>query len=110
MRGSILAVTTLLSFLAWVALADRLSGDDPLQPPCRLTIELVDSVTRKPLPGLVQIHDAAGKRLPLDELLPRGFGLEPGPAIHDWSVLPGKAMVQVPQAKLKLLAFSGLET
>lgn len=110
MRVSILAVPTGLLLLAWVALTDRLSGDDPPQPQCRLTIELVDSVSGKPLPGLAQIHDAAGKRLPLDELLSRGFGLEPGPAIHDWSVLPSKATVQVPQTKLKLLAFSGLET
>lgn len=110
MKMSILPVTTLLLFLAWFALAFPNSGDNNAQDSCNLSIELVDSVSGNVLPGLVQIRDSAGKRLPLDELLSRGFGLEPGPAIHDWSVVPGKATVRVPQAKLTLVAFSGLET
>jgi hypothetical protein len=110
-RGLAMLVTgSLLGCLALTALAAALSGDDPPPPPCRLTIELVDSVTGKPLAGLVQIRDAAGKLMPLDELLARGFGLEPGPAIHDWSVVPQRTIVRVPQAKLKLMAFAGLET
>lgn len=86
-------------------------GDADRQPAtCELSIELVDEASGKTLPGLVQVRDADGGRVPLHGLLSRGFGLEPGPAIHDWSVLTRRTTVTVPQGHLLLKAFSGLET
>ena len=42
--------------------------------------------------------------------MPRGLGLAPGPGIHEWFTLNGRSTVRVPQGKLTLRAFSGLET
>src|SRR5262245_30527011 len=71
---------------------------------CTLAIELADAATGDLLSGVVNIRDAAGKRVPLSELLPRGLGVEPEFTIHDWYVLPAPAKVAVPRAKLKIKA------
>lgn len=77
---------------------------------CALTVEIVDAATGLPLPGIVSVRNAAGQRVPLYELLPRGLGVPEEFAIHDWHVLPGAAKVSVPQEVLKVRAFHGLET
>jgi hypothetical protein len=55
---------------------------------CSLALELVDVKTGQSLPGIVQIHDAAGKGIELPELVNRGQGIEqPGP-IHAGGFCP----------------------
>lgn len=86
------------------------ASGEPAPPDCSLTLQLTDGAGGPALAGLVQLRDQAGQLVPLPDLLARGFGLEAGPAIHDWWVLPGAATVQVPAGKLTLRAFAGLET
>ena len=99
--------TITLSLLALTLLA--ICGAEPAEK-CQLTIELLDAQTGKPLPGLVQIRRADGSLLRPAELLSRGYGLEAGPPIHDWQVLPRSTRVVVPRELLTLRAFAGLET
>ena len=77
---------------------------------CSLRIELVDAKTKKAIPGLIQIRDREGKRLHAEALLDRGLGLPANVSIHDWTVLPRPTVVKLPQRKLTVRAFSGLET
>ncbi len=79
-------------------------------PHCRLTLELIDARTAETLPGLVQIHTSDGTPVRLEELLNRGQGLADNAPISRWWVLPGRSTVEVPAERLKLKAFSGLET
>jgi len=77
---------------------------------CRLTLSLVDRDTKEPVPGIVQVRDAAGDILPLAELVSRGQGVEQAGPIHDWWALPHAIEVEVPAAALEIRALSGLET
>ncbi len=77
---------------------------------CQLTIELTDADTGQSAPGVVSLHDAAGRRLFLKGPVARGAGVDERLAIHDWFVLVKPTKVEVPQARLTLKAFSGLET
>lgn len=82
----------------------------PEKTDCQLRVELVDAQTGKPIAGLIQIEDAQGERLQLDELLSRGLGLPAKSPIQDWSVLTEPASLVVPREKIRVRAFSGLET
>jgi hypothetical protein len=93
---------------ASLALAAMLLVDD--RSSCRLTLELVDSQTGQTLPGLVQLTTGDGQSVPLKELINRGQGLAANAPISRWWVLPGRSSVEVPAERLKLAAFSGLET
>jgi hypothetical protein len=77
---------------------------------CSLTLELVDAESGRAVSGLVQLLDHEDQRVELAELLDRGLGLPDNQPIHDWFVLPGTTVVKVPQGKLTLRGFSGLET
>lgn len=77
---------------------------------CRLTLELVDSKTGESLPGVVQLRTSDGQAVPLKELINRGQGLSEKAPISRWWVLPARTTVEVPADRLKLTAFSGLET
>lgn len=77
---------------------------------CELRIHLIDAESGLPIAGLVNITDSQGQRIKVPELLPRGLGLPADQAIHDWSVITEPTLVSVPQSKLKIKAFSGLET
>jgi hypothetical protein len=77
---------------------------------CALTIELLDGATGGSLPGLIRIEDPRGATVPLEGLLSRGDGLDPALPIHRWSVLPGRATIRVPRAKLVVSAVHGLDT
>src|SRR5262245_35857969 len=83
-----------------------------LDPRAKLQLNLVAGVTGKSLPGLVQILDRSGRPVPLEGLLPRGFGLSnPARWIHsNWSVLPGRTTLRLPREKLTIEAFQGIET
>jgi hypothetical protein len=83
----------------------------PAPQACKLTIELTDADTGQTVPGVVRMLTTTGQPVELAGLLPRGLGVNAGQAaIHRWSVLPGKATVEVPAGKLKVEAFRGLET
>jgi len=77
---------------------------------CRLTLNLVDAATKEPLPGLVRITTADGNVQALEGLFNRGTGLRQSHASRDWSVVLESATVSVPRERLKVEAFSGLET
>jgi hypothetical protein len=83
---------------------------NPPQSHCLLRIELVDAQTGEPLAGLVKVTNAQGQRLELKELLPRGLGLPAESPIQDWSVLTKPTAVKLPPERVRITAFSGLET
>jgi hypothetical protein len=74
-----------------------------------LTIELVDEAG-KPLWGVAAVVGPQGKALELPSLQARGMGLPVDKAISRWHVVPERATVRVPRAKLVVEAFRGLET
>jgi hypothetical protein len=78
---------------------------------CRLTITLVDSQTQKPIPGVVRCFPRdGGQAIPVTNLLARGQGLNDKSSIQDWYVVPSTTEVLLPRERLRLEAFSGLET
>ncbi|MCA9071467.1 MAG: hypothetical protein KDA84_21215 [Planctomycetaceae bacterium] len=82
----------------------------PEKTDCQLRVELVDAQTGKPIAGLIQILNAQGKRVELDELMSRGLGLPANSTIQEWSILTQPTTMTVPQEPLRIRAFSGLET
>lgn len=85
-------------------------GRPPADRPCTLQIQLVDAGTETPIPGLLEMLDAAGSRVPVGELLDRGLGVESEYSIHRWSVLPGPTRLQLARGVYTVNALSGLET
>ena len=79
-------------------------------PTCALSLELVDAQTGEPLPGIVQLRDAEGRGVQIEELVNRGQGIRGQKPIHDWWVLPRRTTIHVPAAPLTVHAISGLET
>lgn len=77
---------------------------------CRLRIRLVDASNGSEIPGLIRIEDSDGQQIQIPKLLDRGQGLGKSLRIHNWSVLPKAQEIVVPQQKVKISAFSGLET
>ncbi len=77
---------------------------------CRLRVRCVDSRTGENVPGLISVRNSDGERIAIAELLDRGQGLKQSLPIHEWSVLPESKEILVPQGKLHLRAFSGIET
>jgi hypothetical protein len=59
-----------------LVLGIALLAEGRLNDDCALTLQLTDSETGRPLPGLVRITDADGKSIKIAELLPRD--LTPG--------------------------------
>jgi hypothetical protein len=78
---------------------------------CRVIITLVDSQTKKSIPGVIRCfpQDSA-QAIPIPNLLSRGQGLNDKTAIQDWYVLSSPTEVLLPRQPLRLEAFSGLET
>ncbi len=77
---------------------------------CRLTLNLVDSETKRPLSGLVRLKTSQGDVLPLEGLLNRGTGLRRSHRARQWHVVIDSATVCVPRKQLTIEALSGLET
>ncbi len=77
---------------------------------CRLTLNLIDAATKESLPGLVRITTSEGHIVPLEGLFNRGTGLRQQHPSRDWYVLLKSNTVSVPRSRLKIEAFSGLET
>jgi hypothetical protein len=105
MRIATFTVTALSMLAALVV------SSNPAPSVCKLTIELTDADTGRTVPGVVRVSTAGGEAVELAGLLPRGLGVGAAQeAIHAWSVLPGKAVVEVPAEKVNVSAFRGLET
>jgi hypothetical protein len=78
---------------------------------CRVTMSLVDSQTKKSVPGVIRCFPQDGNQAILvPNLLARGQGLNDKTAIQDWYVLSSPTEVLLPRQPLRLEAFSGLET
>ena len=77
---------------------------------CRLTLTLADAVTGARLSGLVRVSNPEGNVLQLPGLFNRGTGLPQSHATRQWHVVLESATVTVPQQRLVIEAFSGLET
>jgi hypothetical protein len=75
-----------------------------------LALELIDPITNTSVPGLIRIRDSEGKTVDLPTLLARGFGLTAGHEANEWSVLPGRSVLELPRETLMIEAFRGLET
>ena len=99
------ALVSVLVMLAVLAAA----GSKPTES-CRVTLQLVDAETGETKAGVIQILTSDGERIPLPELFKRGTGLDDSLSIHEWSVVPGKSIINVPAQKLTIDALSGLET
>lgn len=104
-ENTLAANTHSLDSLAATALEESARG-----PRCRLTLNLVDAHTKKPLSGLVRITDTDGKVLALEGLVNRGTGLRQSHPSREWSALLNSATLSVPQVHLTIEALSGLET
>ncbi|MCH7728039.1 MAG: CehA/McbA family metallohydrolase [Planctomycetes bacterium] len=73
----------------------------PKSPHCHLTIEIVDAETKAPLPGLLRVTDTAtNTRVKFAGLIARD---------NQWHTMPSRAVVDVPQSKLRIEALHGLE-
>jgi len=69
---------------------------------CRLTIELRDEKTSRPLAGLVRVTNlATGKAISFSEEIHRD---------KNWFAISPPAILSVPQTKIQVEAFHGLET
>lgn len=77
---------------------------------CQATLQLVDADSGEPLSGVIQIRNQSGDLLPIPELFKRGTGLKDDLPIHNWSVLPDSATVELPAQQLTIDVVSGLET
>ena len=72
------------------------------QPTCQLTIDLVDGQTKESIAGLVRIINLdSGKALKLSGQFHRNL---------NWYALAKKTTLTVPQTKLRIEAFAGIET
>lgn len=80
------------------------------EPSCRLTLEVVDSRTQRPVSGLLRVLRADGVALALDGLYNRGLSLEVNALMRGWHVIHGRASISVPRERLVVESFSGLET
>ncbi len=77
---------------------------------CRLTLNLIDAATKESLPGLVRIMTSDGRIEALEGLFNRGTGLRQRHPSRDWYVILKSTTVSVPRERLRIEAFSGLET
>ena len=80
---------------------------------CRLRIELLDAETRQPVPGVIRISPVdGGDPVRIAEWMSRAEGLkgEEARSTEPWYVLPGPGEVSLSPARLKIDAFSGLES
>ncbi len=69
---------------------------------CQLTLELFEGETKKPLAGMVRITNLeSGKAVKLAGQIHRAL---------NWYALPAQTTLTVPQTKLKIEAFHGIET
>jgi len=82
----------------------------PADENCQVTITLTDAQTGRAIPGLIRIQSAAGEAVLTPELLSRGLGLQDEKPIGNWSALVKPSTLSLPKQKLKISAFSGLET
>jgi hypothetical protein len=102
-EGKVLAKVRSLRAVA--SPASRAAADS-----CQLSIRLVDSDTRKPLPGLVRVTHSDGVAVPLAGLVSRGIKLRNNHPAKDWFSLNDATAIPVPQSRLTIEAFSGLNT
>ena len=92
--------------LVALAKADSLAEDPQeataARPTCRLTIDLLDADTQRPLAGMVRVTRLDnGKAVKLIHEIHRAL---------NWYALPARTTVMAPRTKLKIEAFHGLET
>src|SRR4051794_37985192 len=107
MRSAFLALVC----FAVLGLSAYLAGK-PSDEPVKLRVRLVDADTGKDVAGIVRVF-AQGKDEPvaLPGLFDRLRGLKPAKSARGWHVVPAKgAQTTLPRAKLRVEAFSGLET
>lgn len=100
-------------FLVWTcvaACAVTLMAANAQNDTCALTVKLVDAESGRALPGLIRIIDASGSVVSLPQLLARATGLSVDSTRGNWSVVVEPVTLAVPQGKLKIESYSGLET
>lgn len=102
-RSALLCVLLMAGVLA--AAANRAPDTSSLQ------MQIVDAETGEAMFGVIRISGPDGKRIPLPQLQSRGQGINDDTLpIHEWSVVPWEATVNLPPTKVTIEAFSGLET
>ncbi|MCP4613829.1 MAG: CehA/McbA family metallohydrolase [Planctomycetes bacterium] len=77
---------------------------------CQLTLNLIDATTKESLPGLLRITMSDGHTVAIEDLFDRGTGLRKQHPTRDWHVILKSTTISVPRERLKIEAFSGLET
>ena len=78
---------------------------------CRLKITLIDSQTKRPIPGVIRCFPENGNQaIPVAGLLARGQGLNDKSTIQDWYVMREATEILLPRQPLRLEAFAGVES
>jgi hypothetical protein len=95
-----------------VALCLYLQASSKADATVKLRVRLVDADTGKDVPGIVRaFRIGEDKPLPLPGLYDRLKGLKREPAMSGWCVVPAAGgATELPRAKVRLEAVSGLET
>jgi hypothetical protein len=80
----------------------------------RVTVRLVDETTGKPVHGLLRVSTQDGQRIELAGLLSRAAGLSPRSVgdvsyahMDSWALLPGEAILVLPQESVRVEFLSG---
>lgn len=94
--------TRRVSLAKATALAETPVQNDPAQAVCQMTIHLMDAVTKNPLGGIVRITNLeTGKFIKLTNEIHREL---------NWYAVANRTTVPVPQTKLKIEVFHGIES
>jgi hypothetical protein len=107
MRSACLSIAC-VGFLAAIAYL----GAEPRAEEVKVRLRLTDAETGQGVGGIVRIFTAGSDQpLPLAGLLDRLRGIEKSETVAGWRVVPANgAEITLPRAKVRLEAFSGLET
>lgn len=91
-------------------LRDAAQATPSATPTCRLSLELIDAETHKPMPGLLRVTRADRSLVLLPGLVNRGLKLRIAHPAKQWFVVIDAANVNVPREVLTVEAIGGLET
>ena len=76
----------------------------------RLTIELIDPLSKERVPGWFRVLDHEEKPIVFDDLYSRGEGLWANHPARTWYAIQEKVPVVVPKGEVYVEAFSGINS
>ena len=78
--------------------------------PARLTIELIEPQSKKPIPGWFRILDGSEQPVVLESEFSRGVGLRPNHPAQRWYAISSKKVLELPKGEVFVEAFSGINS